>query len=128
MLKPFIKYTLMVVMWKRYRRTILATVLLFAYLWLIGKVHNDFILYTEVNNSENHIGFSFLIKWFAYIIGVLVYIAYLFFCSDTTQKVKEINTEERQAPDDGAFEKVRSKQILMSRADHIIEKYPKNKK
>lgn len=127
MFKHILKYTLLTVVWKRYRVAIIATVFLFMYFWLVGKIHSDFILYSEVKDTENHIGFSFFVKWLSYLFGLCIYLAFIFLKSDASEKKFRQNKipDSTVASTIDPFESVRSKQKLKSRSDQIIEKYPK---
>ena len=83
MFNNLLRLTFVSYIWKRYRRLIVSTLLLFAYYWLVGKLHGDYILYSELTakdatenatpSSQAHLGYSFIIKWLALILGGVIY-------------------------------------------------------
>ncbi len=114
-------------LWKRYKRTIVATLLLFAYLWLVGVLHEDYVSYTELNQDNDHLALSFIIKWMAFIIGLLVYLLFHIFASPfrKTQPLESIDVNHVKPGEqliDDPFAEIRHQKKLRSKADFIIEK------
>ncbi|MGB2359747.1 MAG: hypothetical protein ACPH64_05855, partial [Porticoccaceae bacterium] len=75
MIKNLFRLTVLSYVWTRYKFVITSTLLLFAYFWLVGEVHKDFVEFIGLNNDTEHLGVSFLVKWLALMLGVLVYFA-----------------------------------------------------
>ena len=120
--------------WKRYRRPIVATLLLFVGYFFIGMLHGDYVEYATGADDRRHLWLSYLIKWCALIgITLLYYLVLSRFLSSGIEKLppaKKKRTDE-PAPStttaDGTpdpFSVIRHKEKLQSRADIAI-KQPK---
>jgi len=133
MLKQLVKYTVAAVIWKRYRALIIATIVLFIYFWLVGKIHGDFIAYSKLRASSEDLGLSFVIKWFLFGVGLVCYLACVFWrtgepASDKSQTDTQSTGVEPSPSNIDSFANVRNKKNLRSKSDIIIEKYPPKKK
>lgn len=83
MIKNIVRLTFVSYIWKRYKRLIVSTLVLFAYYWLVGKLHGDYIVYSELtakdladeatSADQTPLAYSFIIKWVALILGGIVY-------------------------------------------------------
>ncbi|HEX7027184.1 MAG TPA: hypothetical protein VF268_08070, partial [Gammaproteobacteria bacterium] len=70
------KSALIAVIWKRYRRTIISTLALFACYFLVSLFHGDYVEYAVNAGDKGFLWRSYLIKW-AVLIGVtLIYYLY----------------------------------------------------
>ncbi len=151
MIKNLFRITLASYIWKQYKAIIISTLILFVYFWLVGKLHADFISYSELNNDKRYIGASFIVKWLLFIFGVIFYFFVNVRYSDSkgNKQGKEdkygkenpessINTfgiNKNNSPDlqsntksptsKDPFEEIRRKNKLKSSADIIIEKNKK---
>ena len=142
MIKNLFRITLISFIWKRYAAIIVTTLSLFIYFWLVGKLHEDFVAYSELNNSQEYLGLSFIVKWAAFLVGVIVYLLlntryrspesfqdtsktgfYDELKSSQNNKMVELPTRKKDF-ESGAidpFENIRKKEKLRSMADFIIE-------
>jgi len=130
MLRNLVQLTLLSVFWRRYKSIILSTFVLFLYLWLIGKLHQDYVNYSELNSDHEYLALSFVIKWCAFILGIMVYLLLnsLFPRSKKlvpTVAKKNQKTESDQDAVVDPFAEIRQRKKLRSRADFIIEKHKK---
>lgn len=120
MFKQVFRLTFITFVWKQYKRVIVSTVLLFAYLWLVGKVHTDFLDYARAEQNTD-IGLSFLVKWAALAVGTLIYLAY----NLVGRKRKPVHKKQQvtTVPDDASdpFAEIRLRKKLRSRAEMLIE-------
>ena len=128
MLKNLVQLTLVGVVWRRYKNVIVSTLILFVYFWLIGKLHQDYVNYSELNKDHAYLAFSFIIKWCAFILGMVIYLLFNSFFPRSKKPVQtisikgqEIAPEQRTLPD--PFADIRQREKLRSRADFIIEKH-----
>lgn len=130
MIKNLLHITLLSYVWKRYKMMIISTVALFAYFWLIGKIHEDFINYARLNANTQYIGLSFALKWLAFFVGFIVYFVlntrYLG-SGKHKKRAKAAASEPPEKPnaeadEDDPFEAIRKKAKLRSAADFLIEK------
>ncbi len=133
MLKNLLHLTVLTVLWKRYRKLILSTLLLFLWFWLLGHLHDDYIRYIELNEDKQYLAWSFFIKWSAYIIAVIGYLLYNAGFSLRVNSGRRISASKDEAdasrarqdrlPDaEDPFAQIRQRDRLRSRADFIIEK------
>ena len=142
MIKNIFRITLINFVWKRYAALIVTTLSLFIYFWLVGKLHEDFVAYSELNNDQEYLGLSFVIKWAAFLAGVIVYLLFntrhrspknfqetsqagVFDKLNKSQNtaVEEEPTRNREfgSAEIDPFENIRKKEKLRSMADFIIE-------
>ena len=143
MIKNIFRITLATYIWKRYSVVIISTAVLFVYFWLVGKIHSDYVSYIELNDESKYLGLSFLLKWFAFLVGFLVYLlvnSARFSLKNEIDNSKESvsNTVQANANNDALdvqekkannqqdpFAQIREKPTLRSRADIVIEKKAK---
>lgn len=133
MLKNLLHLTVLTVIWKRYRKLILSTLLLFLWFWLLGHLHDDYIRYIELNEDKQFLALSFVIKWLAYIVAVIGYLLYNARFSLRVGSPREVSgmqdslenfkaQDDRQLDVDDPFAQIRQRDKLRSRADFVIEK------
>ena len=127
MIKNIIQLTVLGVVWKRYKSVIISTLLLFVYFWLIGMLHDDYLSYTELNQDPAHLGLSYIVKWLAFFIGVMVYLWFHIFFP-RLKKPRSTPTIQKEASkplnptETDPFAEIRQRKKLRSRADFIIDK------
>lgn len=128
------KITLASYIWKRYRRTLIATPLLLLYFWVVNVIHHDIIAYATLNNDTSWLAWSFLAKWLVILLGVVVF---LYFTTKSPAEEKpKASLKEKMASTDSSieelksggegedvFERIRKKDKLRSKADMVIEKH-----
>ena len=118
MFKQVFRLTFITFVWKKYKRAIVSTALLFAYLWLVGSIHTDYLDYARLEDESN-IGSSFLIKWSALIGGTVIYLVFNFW---RRNKPKPIDKMAKEVPDENdPFAEIRSRKKLRSKAEMIID-------
>jgi len=143
MIKNLFHITLISYIWKRYKAIIISTLSLFFYFWLIGKLHEDFVSYSHLNDDKQYIGLSFLLKWLAFFTGFIIYFVFntrsrssgkrekttknnlsnKLTRSENKKELSRVSNHQNSAPDKtDPFEGVRKKEKLRSTADFIIEK------
>jgi hypothetical protein len=130
MLKNILHLTLLGVLWKRYKSIIISTMLLFVYFWLVSKLHQDYVSYSELNKDHEFLALSFFIKWCAFFIGVVIYLFFNSFypraAKPDRSKVDQVKKEAAEKPTTpDPFNEIRQKPRLRSRADFVIEKNKK---
>lgn len=141
MIKNLLRITVLSYIWKRYKIIIVSTLCLFAYFWLVGKLHADFVGYSELNGDKEYLGLSFVIKWLAFLVGFLIYLALSTWYRtpeknkhnnlstplngglESRKKLIEKSTEKSSEPNrPDPFDEIRKKGKLRSKSDLIIEK------
>ena len=126
MFKQLFKLTFVTFIWKRYKKIIVSTALLFFYLWLVGRVHGDYLSYLELRENAPDPGLSFILKWAALLFGVFIYFIFHFIYPHKFIK-KPTNISENDDVDD-PFNSLRHSKKLRSKADIIIEENIKQQK
>ena len=143
MIKNLFHITLISYIWKRYKAIIISTLSLFFYFWLIGKLHEDFVSYGHLNDDKQYIGLSFLLKWFAFFTGFIVYFVFNTRYRGSVKRKKTTknnfpsklsrsknkkevsvlsNNQSSESDKTDLFKDILKKEKLRSVADFIIEK------
>jgi len=132
MLNNLLKMTAITLIWKKYRRGIVAIAILIAYCWLVAIIHQDYLSYRALAGSDDTLGLSFILKWLAWLVGFAVY---FFYDSDPAKAAAQrpvahsdnnIHTDASDQPprgDTDAFSAIRDKKKLRSKADVVIDKH-----
>ena len=135
MFKQIFRLTFATFIWKQYKRIIVSTLLLFAYLWLVGSIHSDFLSYAELQADQSMAGRSFLLKWAALIGGVVLYFSYNFFRSTKRKSSGNSNSstnnveqdEQSQTDQNDPFANIRKMKKLRTRAEISIDQQVNHK-
>jgi len=124
MFKQVFRLTFVTFIWKHYKRLIVSTALLFAYLWFVGYAHAEYLQYANQDQNVS-VGQSFFIKWIALILGVAVYLLFHFLSPSRKQKkesAKPIEAHEPKPGEPDPFDAIREKDSLRSRAEIVLDK------
>ena len=122
MFKQAFRLTFITFVWKKYKRIIVSTTVLFASLWLIGFIHNEYLEFAKVHNDSN-LGLSFVLKWLALLGSVVIYLLYNYMGSKKEKTSKKKMDEPISTTDaDDPFAEIRARKKLRSRAEMIIDK------
>ncbi len=122
--KQIFRVAFIALIWKQYKGLIISTVLLVAYLLLVGSVHDDYLTHSRLQNDTAGSGMSFVYKWVAYAIGIALYFGFHALRGirgpkeDLSEKAKQANKDAKSDSDD-PFAAIREKKTLRSRADFI---------
>jgi hypothetical protein len=136
MFNQLLKWTLVISIWRKYKKHIGITIILILALFLTSLVHQDFVNYSLVSNN-NSLGLSYLVKWLVYLALVSVY----WFAvgkinknaskdSDLHKKMKaskkrtakSTTTAQEDSNEPDPFASIRGKKTLRSKADIALEK------
>lgn len=139
MFNQLVKWTIIVGMWRKYKRHFAATCVLLLSLILINYIHLDYIEFAVATESKG-LGFSYLIKWLGFILTITVYIFHLKRLVQTAQydsqlhKIMKANPATSQKEEktshladdknsgNDPFANIRVKKKLRSEADFLIDK------
>lgn len=141
MFNKLINVTLVGFLINRYGAMIVSTLVLFAYFWVVGMIHQDYLEYLQLRDSTHSAGLSFVFKWLAFILGITIYWLFNSYIRKRADRRKNAQTSAalqtvavragRGAGDanssggaDDPFDEIRHKEKLRSRADLIIESKP----
>lgn len=73
MLTNLVKLTAVTFLWKKYKSTIVSTLVLIIYFSVVAVVHQDYLAYKELEGSSENLGLSFVLKWLAWLGGIVFY-------------------------------------------------------
>lgn len=89
MMNQIFRITFVTFIYKRYKQTILSSGLLLLVLWLIEKVHQDFVSYSQLNEDTSYLALSFGLKWLGFFCVTGLYTAWnLVFKKESFKKEK----------------------------------------
>ena len=125
--KQVFRFAFVALIWKQYKASIVSTVILFAYLYLVGSLHADFLEHSRLNDDKQNLGLSFVYKWAAFAFGLIVYFAYHYWRPREKNLAKEKQRQlekelDELSPEDDPFAEIRARKKLRSRADFLIDK------
>ncbi|NND81100.1 MAG: hypothetical protein HKN50_01595 [Gammaproteobacteria bacterium] len=121
MFKQIFRLTFVTLVWKQYKGAIVSTLLLFAYMYIVNALHEDYLAYANLEQQAT-IGQSFAIKWAALLAGVLIYLVYNFFLRRPRNKAPRIASKGDQTDEaNDPFAEIRRRKTLRSRADMIVD-------
>lgn len=123
MFKQITRFAVVALVWKQYKRAIVSTVLLFAFLYMVGTLHEDYLAYAKLNASAA-VGLSFAIKWGAMLMGVMLFLLYHFYLRRSKPPKKPPTAPPLNSADD-PFAAIRQRKKLRSKADMLVEHPPK---
>lgn len=124
MFKQIFRVAFVTLIWKQYKHIIVSTLALFAFLFLVGNVHTDFLTHAKLQETKTGLGISFLYKWLAFALGVALYFAFHYYRTrQTNKKPKKKDTPQtNQASDEqDPFTNIRERKKLRSRADFLTD-------
>lgn len=130
MFKQMFRLAFVTLIWKQYKAAIISTVILFAYLYLVGSIHSDYLLHTSLQNDGSTSGTSFIVKWLALTSGVVCYGLFHFFRTKQKAASKESNTAKHVGTlsQDDPFQEIRKRKTLRGPGDFFIQDESAKKK
>ncbi len=140
MINQLVKWTLLVTLWRKYKKHLGLTIALLIALVLTSFLHQDFVNYSLASNNTN-LGLSYVLKWLVYLVLVSAYWFYVTKIEHKSSKNSELHKKMRQAKQRShdnsqqvtepsqidPFSDIRNKKKLRSKADIAIEKANQNK-
>jgi len=94
MMNQIFRITFVTFIYKRYKQTILSSALLLFVLWLIEKVHQDFVSYSQLNEDTSYLALSFGLKWLTFICVTGLYTAWNLVFKKESFKKDKLSKEE----------------------------------
>ena len=61
-------------LWRRYKLLIVSLVVLITSIFIIGKVHSDYLAYVQTQQTPVNVGWSFAVKWGAWLFVLLLFL------------------------------------------------------
>ena len=127
MFKQVFRVAFVTLIWKQYKHIIVSTIILFAFLFLVGNLHADFLKHAELQGNKTGLGLSFVYKWLAFALGVGLYFTYHYLRTNRTSKkspkgkIATHKAMDQGVDDEDPFSNIRAKKKLRSRADFLID-------
>ncbi len=128
MFKQVFRVAFITLIWKQYKGSIISTLLLIAYLFIVSSIHRDYLL-AAGDEAEK---ITFVYKWLAYLVGVIAFCTFHWIRSKFSQTLDETSQENTKAQiekyramentSDDPFAEIRTREKLRSRADFLMEK------
>ena len=122
MLKNIVRLSALGFIWARYKTVIIAACALFGYFWLVASLHRDYLEFAHLNDDISNIGLSFILKWLAFIVGVIIYLMF----NGRNRQPKPVAIDPTPTPAEqenkDPFDNIRHKDKLRSAADLVIDK------
>ena len=118
--------------WKKYSTTIISTVVVLVYFFVVSKLHEDFVNYSSLVLDKQYLGISFVVKWIAWLFGAILYLFIGFRYSNKVHIKKVFNNtsihsstkdkKDSQKYKSNPFENISKRGRLRSKSDFILEK------
>lgn len=75
-------------LWRQYKFLIASLVLLIVAIFIVGQVHDDYIAYAQTSAQAAQVGWSFVVKWLAWLGAVLLFLVSNHFVNARKEKIK----------------------------------------
>lgn len=121
--KQAFRLAFVTLVWKQYKAAIISTLLLIAFLLIVGNIHSDYLAAVGPDGIDQ---ITFIYKWCAYISGITLYLIFHLIRgkvkpdkASTKEKIEK--SKELENTDQDPFAEIRSRKKLRSRADFLID-------
>jgi len=128
-----LKLSLVSYIWRRYKKTVILLPALLLYFWVVGLAHDDYLAFAQLQQSNQWVGVSFMVKWLLLAAGVGVFIYLHLSAKAVEEEPINIDTDiVDNAPVaakevlftqdiNDSFDRIREKKSLQSKADVILK-------
>jgi len=121
--KQAFRVAFVALIWKQYKAAIISTLLLFAFIFVVGNVHEDYLTAVGPENIDQK---TFIYKWLAYVSGIAIYLGFHVLRArvkpkNMSDKEKIQESKELETGGDDPFAQIRARKKLRSRADFLME-------
>lgn len=125
MLNQILKFTLVssLLLWLRPRwRSLLSLVTLVI---LVHVLHAEYLGYVELSGDQEHLVWSYVVKWLVLLVGIGIYLFYTLSVGGTdgngARSVASTPPAEGSAPKGDGFDFLRQKKQLQNKAEKVIQ-------
>lgn len=136
-------------LWRRYKFLLVSLIVLIAFVFLVGQIHQDYLAYAQTIDDAQ-VGWSFALKWAVWLVSILLFLTANHWVNKRKQKKADLEdnnsalqriikwklskkhketdppsgskVDEGTADKSDPFAQLRTKDKLRSYADLIIEK------
>ncbi|MFT5277633.1 MAG: hypothetical protein ACI97K_002395 [Glaciecola sp.] len=81
-------------LWRKYKFFILSLIVLIAFIFVVGQVHQDYLRYNELQDSPTNIGLSFAIKWLIWAGSIILFLLSNHYFNRFKRQQKELESEQ----------------------------------
>jgi hypothetical protein len=81
-------------LWRKYKFFILSLILLIAFIFVVGQVHQDYLRYNELQDTPTNIGLSFAVKWVIWAASITLFLVANHYFNQYKRKQKELASEQ----------------------------------
>lgn len=133
MISQLLRWSLLITIWKKYRRHVTGALGLIIFWLLVSVLHQDYVEYSQLSQPNGDaFAISYLVKWSVNLLGL---VGFYFFIRRSRDRVKQrpmeqgkkIKTAESSESDsslatkDDPFERIRHKKRLRSKGVVLID-------
>ncbi len=125
MFKQFFRLTFVTFIWKHYKRIIVSTLILFAFLWFVGYAHAEYLQFAN-EQAQANAQKSYFFKWAAQLLAVTIYLLFHYLMPSrkqqkiSKQKAKNFKAEAPAPGEPDPFDAIRHKDKLRSRTEVML--------
>ena len=81
-------------LWRKYKFFILSLIVLIAFIFVVGQVHQDYLRYNELQDTPTNIGLSFAVKWLIWAGSIILFLVANHYFNQHKRKQKELASEQ----------------------------------
>lgn len=81
-------------LWRKYKFFILSLIVLIAFIFVVGQVHQDYLRYNELQDIPSNIGLSFAVKWLVWVASITVFLVANHYFNQYKRQQKERASEQ----------------------------------
>ena len=81
-------------LWRKYKFFILSLIILIAFIFVVGQVHEDYLRYNELQDNPLNIGLSFAIKWLIWAFSIALFLVSNHYFNRYKREQKELASEQ----------------------------------
>ena len=81
-------------LWRKYKFFILSLLVLIAFIFVVGQVHQDYLRYNELQDTPTNIGLSFAVKWLVWACSITIFLVSNHYFNQYKRQQKELASEQ----------------------------------
>lgn len=72
-------------LWRKYKFLLVSLILLIVFVFVAGQIHSDYLAYAQTTEGVS-VGWSFAVKWLAWIVAIVIFFAANHWVNERKQK------------------------------------------
>lgn len=81
-------------LWRKYKFFIVSLIILIAFVFVVGQVHQDYLRYNELQKTPTNIGLSFAVKWLIWAASITLFLVANHYFNRYKRQQKELASEQ----------------------------------